>query len=224
MDKFMIDKYIEDNSTKPFIENPLKEPFVEKPFLENQLKEPFVEKPFLENQLKEPFVEKPFLENQLKEPFVEKPFLENQLKEPFVEKPFIENPLKEPFVEKPFIENPIKPLKESEQGSMFQFVPIISFLFIFVGFGLYYAVKYNHNENHYLIKKNAKKFDITLDELKTDIKNAMKEKYEEFIDWKERLRTSTKKYIFNKHLENGAFKTTKYKATNLLSMFKPMKI
>jgi|LakMenEpi03Aug12_release.lakeMendotaPanAssembly.Ray.scaffolds.fasta_scaffold943290_1 hypothetical protein len=194
MDKFMIDKYIEDNSTKPFIENPLKEPFVENPFVEN---------PFVENPLKETFLENPIKET-LKDTFVENPLKE----------PFLENPLKEPF-----IENPIKPL---EQGSMFQFIPIVSFLFIFVGFGLYYAVKYNHNENHYLIKKNAKKFDITLDELKTDIKNAMKEKYEEFIDWKERMRTSTKKYIFNKHLENGAFKTTKYKATNLLSMFKPL--
>ena len=183
MDKFMIDKYIEDNSTKPFVEKPLKEPFIENP-------------------LKEPFIENP-----LKETFLENP------KEQFAET------LKETFVE-PFAENPIKSL---EQGSMFQFIPIVSFLFIFVGFGLYYAVKYNHNENNYLIKKNAKKFDITLDELKTDIKNAMKEKYEEFIDWKERLRKSTKKYIFNKHLENGAFKTTKYKATNLLSMFTPYK-
>jgi len=173
MDKFMIDKYIEENSTKPF-------------------------------------VEKPFVENPLKNTFVENP-LKNT---------FVENPLKNTFVENPLKENP---LKESEEGSMFQFIPIVSFLFIFVGFGLYYAVKYNHNENNYLIKKNAKKFDITLDELKTDIKNAMKEKYEEFIDWKERLRTNTKKYIFNKHLENGAFKTTKYKATNLLSMFTPYK-
>lgn len=150
---------------------------------------------------------------------------------------FVENihnlPIKQ--IAEPFTETPIKPFEENSQiesfeieqntlqESMFKFISIVLFLFIFVGFGIYYAVKYNHNENNYLIKKNAKKFDITLDELKTDIKNAIKEKYEEFIDWKERLRTNTKKYIFNKHLENGAFKTTKYKATNLLSMFRPYK-
>jgi len=139
-------------------------------------------------------------------------------------KPLIETPIK------PLVETLIEPLKETFeieqnilQGSMFRFISIVLFLFIFVGFWLYYAVKYNHNENNYLIKKNAKKFDITLDELKTDIKNAIKEKYEQLIDWKERMRTNTKKYIFNKHLENGAFKTTKYKATNLLSMFTPYK-
>jgi hypothetical protein len=169
MDKFMIDKYIENNSTKPFVENIHNLPI----------------KPLAESPIK-PFVE-PFTEN-------------SQMIEPII------------------IEQ-----KNTLQESMFKFISIVLFLFIFVGFGIYYAVKYNHNENNYLIKKNAKKFDITLDELKTDIKNAIKEKYERFIDWKERLRTNTKKYIFNKHLENGAFKTTKYKATNLLSMFRPYK-
>ena len=169
MDKFMIDKYIENNSTKPFVENIHNLPI----------------KPLAESPIK-PFVE-PFTEN-------------SQMIEPII------------------IEQ-----KNTLQESMFKFISIVLFLFIFVGFGIYYAVKYNHNENNYLIKKNAKKFDITLDELKTDIKNAIKEKYERFIDWKERLRTNTKKYIFNKHLENGAFKTTKYKATNLLSMFTPYK-
>lgn len=169
MDKFMIDKYIENNSTKPFVENIHNLPI----------------KPLAESPIK-PFVE-PFTEN-------------SQMIEPII------------------IEQ-----KNTLQESMFKFISIVLFLFIFVGFGIYYAVKYNNNENNYLIKKNAKKFDITLDELKTDIKNAIKEKYERFIDWKERLRTNTKKYIFNKHLENGAFKTTKYKATNLLSMFRPYK-
>ena len=161
MDKFMIDKYVEENPTpiKPLIENPIK--------------------------------------------------------------PLIE-PLKETFAENSKIES-FEIEQNTLQESMFKFISIVLFLFIFVGFAIYYAVKYNNNENNYLIKQNAKKFDITLDELKTDIKNAIKEKYEQLIDWKERMRTSTKKYIFNKHLENGAFKTTKYKATNLLSMFTPYK-
>lgn len=169
MDKFMIDKYVEENPIpiKPFAETPIK-------------------------------------------PLIETPI-----------KPLIET-LVEPFEERPQIES-FEIEQNILQGSMFRFISIVLFLFIFVGFWLYYAVKYNHNENNYLIKKNAKKFDITLDELKTDIKNAIKEKYEQLIDWKERMRTNTKKYIFNKHLENGAFKTTKYKATNLLSMFTPYK-
>jgi hypothetical protein len=182
MDKFMIDKYIENNSTKQIVDNihnlPIKQ----------------IAEPFTENLPIKPFVE-PFTEN-----LPIKPFAENSKIESFE------------------IEQ-----KNTLQESMFKFISIVLFLFIFVGFGIYYAVKYNNNENNYLIKQNAKKFDITLDELKTDIKNAIKEKYERFIDWKERLRTNTKKYIFNKHLENGAFKTTKYKATNLLSMFRPYK-
>ena len=191
MDKFMIDKYIENNSTKPFVENihnlPIKQ--IAEPFAETHIK-PFVE----------PFTETPI-----------KPFVE----------PFTETPIK-PFAENSKIES-FEIEQNTLQESMFKFISIVLFLFIFVGFAIYYAVKYNNNENNYLIKQNAKKFDITLDELKTDIKNAIKEKYEQFIDWKERLRTNTKKYIFNKHLENGAFKTTKYKATNLLSIFRPLK-
>ena len=142
----------------------------------------------------------------------------------------IPNPVPVPINQ--LIDNPvpIKPFElienhdTSEESifSPFRFISIFGLL-LFVGFGLYYAVKYNYNENHYLIKKNAKNFDITLDELKTDIKNVIKQKYEDFIDWKEQMRTNTNKYIFNKHLENGAFKTTKYKATNLLSMFMPVK-
>jgi len=123
MDKFMIDKYVEENPTpiKPFAETPIK-------------------------------------------PLVDTPI--KQLVETLVE----------PFEERPQIES-FEIEQNILQGSMFRFISIVLFLFIFVGFWLYYAVKYNHNENNYLIKKNEKKYDITLDELKTDIKNAIKEKF-----------------------------------------------
>jgi hypothetical protein len=74
-----------------------------------------------------------------------------------------------------------------------------------------------YNKQNYLIKKNANTLDITLEELKTDIKNYLKETYEKFIDWKEILKTKSNKYFFKKHLDNGAFKATKYKAANLVS-------
>lgn len=138
------------------------------------------------------------------------------------EKPF-EKPILNSVVNNPVTNNPVLEQKDTSEDSVkvlsLRFISTVSILVLFVGFAMYHAVAYKHNENHYLIKKNARKFETTLDELKTDIKNAMKQKYEQMIDWKEEMRTRSKKMIFNKHLENGAFKTTKYKATNLLSIF-----
>jgi len=74
-------------------------------------------------------------------------------------------------------------------------------------------------KRNYLVKKNANSLDITLDELKTDIKHFLQESYEKFLDWKDNVKEKTNKYIFKKHLDNGAFKATKYKAKNLLERF-----
>lgn len=121
------------------------------------------------------------------------------------------------YYEPELIDNQIV-LEEVQEEPSYRFITIIG-LALLVGYAIYYAVKTMYNKNNYLIKKNATTLDITLDELKIDIKNFIKEIYEKFIDFKENLRTTSNKIMFKKHLDNGAFKATKYKATNLLSMF-----
>jgi hypothetical protein len=121
------------------------------------------------------------------------------------------------YYEPELIDNQIV-LEEVQEEPSYRFITIFG-LFLLVGYAIYYAVKTMYNKNNYLIKKNATTLDITLDELKIDIKNFIKETYEKFIDFKDNLRTKSKIYNFKKHLDNGAFKATKYKATNLLSMF-----
>jgi hypothetical protein len=109
-------------------------------------------------------------------------------------------------------------LEPVQKQTSYRFITIIG-LILFIGYAIYYAAKTIYKQKNYLIKKNATSLDITLDELKTDIKNFLKTKYEDFLDWKEDIRMNSNKYFFKKHLENGEFKATKYKAVNLLSMF-----
>jgi uncharacterized protein YxeA len=121
------------------------------------------------------------------------------------------------YYEPEIIDNNIV-LEPVEKQPSYKFITIIGLLII-VGYSIYYAVKTIYNKNNYLIKQNANTLDITLDELKLDVKNFIKEKYENFLDWKENLKTKSNKFLFKKHLDNGAFKATKYKAKNLLSRF-----
>lgn len=165
---------------------------------------------------------------------IDKYIAEKPFEKPVVEKPIVNpltnnvainpnNPFEKNLLANNLAINPKSQFSLEQEDSIkvfsLRFISTTLMLSLFVGFAIYHAVAYKYNENHYLIKKNARKFEITLDELKTDIKNAIKQKYEQMIDWKEEMRTRSKKMVFNKHLENGAFKTTKYKATNLLSMF-----
>ena len=131
--------------------------------------------------------------------------------------PEIQEKREEPptYYEPEIIENELV-LEPVEEPPSYRFITIIG-LIIFIGYAIYYAVKTMYNKKNYLIKKNATPLDVTLEELKTDIKNYLKETYEKFVDWNENLKTKTNKYFFKKHLDNGAFKATKYKATNLLS-------
>lgn len=119
------------------------------------------------------------------------------------------------YYEPELIENELV-LESVEELPSYRFITIIG-LILFIGYAIYYAVKTMYYKQNYLIKKNATTLDITLEELKTDIKNYLKETYEKFVDWKENWKTKSNKYFFKKHLDNGAFKATKYKATNLLS-------
>ena len=108
-----------------------------------------------------------------------------------------------------------------QEQTSYRLITIIG-LILFICYAIYYAVKTMYNKNKYLIKKNATTLEITLDELKIDVKNFIKEKYEGFLDWKENWKTSSNKFMFKKYLDNGgAFKATKRKAKNLLSHFIP---
>jgi len=108
-------------------------------------------------------------------------------------------------------------VESDQKPPSYKFITIIG-LILFIGYVIYYSIKTMFYKNNYLIKTNATELNINLDELKTDVKNFLKEKYEKYLDWKDTLKTSINKYFFKKHLDNGAFKATKYKATNLLSM------
>ena len=123
------------------------------------------------------------------------------------------------YYEPEIIDNEIV-LEEVQEEPSYRFTTItIIGLIILVGYAIYYAVKTMYYKNNYLIKKNATSLDITLEELKSDIKNYLKETYEKFLDWKDNMKTKSNKYFFKRHLDNGAFKATKYKAKNLLTMF-----
>ena len=97
------------------------------------------------------------------------------------------------------------------------YILIIIGLFIFVGYSIYYSFKYKENEKNYLIKSNAYTFKDTLDGIKKDVKSYLKNKVEQYADWKEYLTLGINKYFFNKHVDNGVFRATKYKAKNLLN-------
>jgi hypothetical protein len=121
------------------------------------------------------------------------------------------------YYEPEMIDNEIV-LEEVQEQPSYRFITIVG-LILFIGYAIYYAVKTIYNKNKYLIKTNATTLDITLEELKIDVKNFIKETYEKFIDFKDNLKTKVNKYNFKQHLDNGAFKANKYKAKNLLSMF-----
>lgn len=116
-------------------------------------------------------------------------------------------------------ENVNEDINENVLEESSSYYGIIFGLLLLVVYTIYHVLKYMKNEKNYLIKTNANNIDITLDELKNDVKNFIKEKYEYFIDLKENGKRYINKYIFKNHIENGAFKATKYKATNLLSLY-----
>ncbi len=152
-------------------------------------------------------------------PTIQRPELDNQVveKEPIVisdDVPKMQHTYYEPVLNS---QNEIV-LEEIEEQPSYRWFSIIG-LIIFVAYLIYYAFKYMQNKDNYLIKQNAKSFDVTLDELKSDVKDFLKAKYEQFMDWKEHRKMSTNKYIFNKHVENGTLKVNKHKPINLLSMF-----
>jgi predicted PurR-regulated permease PerM len=81
-------------------------------------------------------------------------------------------------------------------------------LLVFIVFVLYYSIKYRQNESSYIIKKNAKKFKITLDELKEDIKIFLRRWVEWVRSWNDNIYDKSSQFFFRQHIENGGFKSS----------------
>jgi hypothetical protein len=136
-------------------------------------------------------------------------------------------------IEKPIetsIENTIEGDNLKEQQNMYIIEPVeferpertwsswimqVLILIAFLGFVIYFTIKYAFNESEYVIKKNAKTFKVSLDEIKEDIKSGLRTWFD---NWNNGFYTKMNKYFFQQHVDNGTFKMTKYKIPkNLLS-------
>jgi hypothetical protein len=92
-------------------------------------------------------------------------------------------------------------------------------IFIFVTFliiTLYYGLKYTLYESKFILKKNASTYQISLDEMKEDIKHYLRTWIEWFQDLNENINDKTNQYFFKQHVQNGAFKVKKYKIPKYL--------
>jgi uncharacterized protein YxeA len=109
-------------------------------------------------------------------------------------------------------------IEEPVKFSLFRWILWILILVLFIVLALYYAIKYALNESGYIIKKNAKEYKVSLDEMKSDIKNWLRGWVEGIQDWNENLASKTNQFFFRQHVDKGTFKSTKYKIPkNLIS-------
>jgi hypothetical protein len=107
-------------------------------------------------------------------------------------------------VTKESIEEPVK-------FSLTRWILWILILVLFIVLALYYAIKYALNESGYIIKKNAKGYKVSLEEMKSDLKNWLRGWVEGIQDWNENLGSKTNQFFFRQHVDKGTFKATKYK-------------
>ena len=103
-----------------------------------------------------------------------------------------------------FVEEPVK-------FSWFRWILWIIILVVFIVLVVYYGIKYALNESGYLIKKNAKGYKVSLEELQSDVKNWLRGWFEGIRDWNENLGSKTNQFFFRQHVDKGTFKATKYK-------------
>jgi hypothetical protein len=135
----------------------------------------------------------------------------------------IERPVEERSVEKP-IDNLtdqqniyiIEPVEfERPERTWSSWIMQVLILIAFLGFVIYFTIKYAFNESEYVIKKNAEGYKISLEEMKEDIKSGLRTLFD---GWKDGIYAKMNKFFFQQHVENGTFKMTKYKIPkNLLS-------
>ena len=107
-------------------------------------------------------------------------------------------------LENAFVEEPVK-------FSWTRWIIWILILVVFIVLVVYYGIKYALNESGYLIKKNAKGYKVSLDEMKSDVKNWLRGWIEGIQEWNENLASKTNQFFFRQHVDKGTFKATKYK-------------
>jgi len=107
-------------------------------------------------------------------------------------------------LENAFVEEPVK-------FSWFRWILLILILVVFIILVVYYGIKYALNESGYLIKKNAKGYKVSLEEMKSDVKNWLRRWIEGIQEWNENLASKTNQFFFRQHVDKGTFKATKYK-------------
>ena len=114
-------------------------------------------------------------------------------------------------LENAFVEEPVR-------FSWTRWILWILILVVFIVLVVYYTIKYALNESGYLIKKNAKGYKISLEELKSDVKDWLRGWVEGIRGWNENLASKTNQFFFRQHVDKGTFKATKYKIPkNLIS-------
>ena len=107
-------------------------------------------------------------------------------------------------LENAFVEEPVK-------FSWTRWILWILILVLFIVLSIYYAIKYALNESGYIIKKNAKGYKVSLEELTSDVKGWLRGWVEGIRDWNENLGSKTNQFFFRQHVDKGTFKATKYK-------------
>lgn len=114
-------------------------------------------------------------------------------------------------LENAFVEEPVR-------FSWTRWILWILILVVFIVLVVYYTIKYALNESGYIIKKNAKGYKISLEELKSDVKDWLRGWVEGIRGWNENLGSKTNQFFFRQHVDKGTFKATKYKIPkNLIS-------
>ena len=114
-------------------------------------------------------------------------------------------------LENAFVEEPVR-------FSWTRWILWILILVVFIVLVVYYTIKYALNESGYLIKKNAKGYKVSLEELSSDVKDWLRGWVEGIRDWNENLGGKTNQFFFRQHVDKGTFKSTKYKIPkNLIS-------
>ena len=104
-----------------------------------------------------------------------------------------------------------EPIEEPVRFSLTRWILWILILVLFIVIAVYYSIKYAMNESGYLIKKNAKGYKISLDEMTSDVKKWLRGWVEGIQEWNENLSSKTNQFFFRQHVDKGTFKATKYK-------------
>jgi len=114
----------------------------------------------------------------------------------------------------PVIETPLNMLKQQQlpinepiKRSLFSFLWWTMILLLFIILCIYYSFKYDKNKQNYIIKINADKFQLSLDNIREDIE-------EYLLSWRDRYENILNKinhYVSLPYIQNNTLKVKKYR-------------